>query len=218
MIKLVLFDLDGTLVDTLCDLADSTNYALGKMGFATHDTEKFRYFVGDGIAKLIERALPEDKRSAEIHKECLTIYKNYYKDHYMDKSRPYDGVNELISCLKEKGMRLAVISNKHHEMAVTVANTLFPDMFDIVYGQKENSPAKPDPTLTLEIINNLGATPDETVMIGDSGMDMAVAVNAKCRGIGVLWGFRTEEELRECGADYIVSHPSQIVDIIEAIK
>ena len=219
MIKAVFFDLDGTLVDTLCDLADSTNYALSKMGFPTHATEKFRYFVGDGVSKLIERALPEDKRSSDIHKECLSIYKNYYKEHYLDKSCVYDGVSDLIEKLKEKGLRLAILSNKHHEMTVTVAQTLFAqDTFDVVYGQKENCPAKPDPQLMLQIMNELGVEPSEAVMIGDSGMDMAVAANAKCKGIGVLWGFRAEDELRENGADYIVAEPSEILKILEEIK
>lgn len=219
MIKLVLFDLDGTLVNTIADLADTVNFALTKMGFPTHETEKYNYFVGDGFSNLVERALPCDKRSEAIHSECLKIAKAHYEKHYIDKSCPYDGIPEMLKAIKDKGYKMAVISNKYHKMAVTVVDTLFgEDMFDAVYGQMENFPVKPDPTLTLKIITDLGATPDETVMIGDSGMDMAVAVNAKCRGIGVLWGFRTEEELRENGANYIVSSPCEILKILEGIK
>jgi len=218
MIKLVLFDLDGTLVNTIADLADTVNFALTKMGFPIHETEKYNYFVGNGFSNLVETALPEDKRTKEIHKECLGIAKAYYEEHYLDKSRPYDGIPELLTRLKEKGYKIAVISNKYHKMAVTVVNTLFGEtMFDAVYGQMESYPVKPEPTLTLKIISDLKETPDNTVMIGDSGMDMAVAVNAKCKGIGVLWGFRTEGELRENGADYIVSQPEDILEILEAI-
>lgn len=219
MIKAVLFDLDGTLVNTIEDLADTVNFALTQMGFPTHETEKYNYFVGDGFSNLIERALPEDKRSESIHSECLKLAKAHYELHYLDKSHPYDGITELLHTLKEKGYKIAVISNKYHKMTSAVVKKLFrDDLFTSVYGQTEGYPVKPDPTLTLKVMSQLGVEPQETVMVGDSGMDMALSVNAKCIGIGVLWGFRTEEELRKNGADYIVSEPTEILSVLEEIK
>lgn len=216
MIKAVLFDLDGTLVNSLYDLAASTNYALKRMGFPTHDTDKYRYFVGNGMPKLIERVLPEGKKTGEIHKECLDIFMAHYKEHYVDKTCVYNGIEQLLADLKAKGLKLAVISNKQQQMAQIVVNKLFSeDIFDIVSGKQEGYPAKPDPTLTLKIINDLGVTPDECVFIGDSGMDAATAVNAGCIGIGVLWGFREEDELRQNGANYIVSKPCEILEVIK---
>lgn len=218
MIKAVLFDLDGTLVNSLEDLADSTNYALAKFGFTTHDTEKFKVFVGDGIPKLIERVLPEDKRDTETHKEVLEVFMNRYRSHFADKTVAYNGITELIDGIKSMNLKIAVISNKAQEMAAEVVNKIFGDVFDIVCGKQEGYPPKPDPALTLKIISDLGVTPEECVLIGDSGMDCATAVNAGCTGIGVLWGFRKEDELRENGANYIVNEPLQIIDIIEEIN
>ena len=216
MIKAVLFDLDGTLVNSLYDLADSTNYALESMGFPTHETDKYRYFVGDGMPKLIERVLPEDKFTEEIHKECLRVFMAHYREHYVDKTRIYDGIEALLKKLKEKGLKLAVISNKQQQMAETVVSKLFgEDVFNIVCGKQEGYPAKPDPTLTLKIISDLGVKPEECVLIGDSGMDAAAAVNAGCTGIGVLWGFREEEELIQNGANYIVSSLDEILEVIK---
>lgn len=216
MIKAVLFDLDGTLVNSLYDLAASSNYALERMGFPTHDTDKYRYFVGNGMPKLIERILPEGKKTGEIHKECLDIFMAHYKEHYVDKTCVYDGIEQLLKDLKSNGFKLAVISNKQQQMAQIVVNKLFGgDIFDIVCGKQEGYPAKPDPTLTLKVIEDLGVAPDECVFIGDSGMDAATAVNVGCKGIGVLWGFREENELRENGADIIVRKP---FEILEAIK
>lgn len=216
MIKALLFDLDGTLVNSLEDLKNSTNFALDKMGFPVHETECYKYFVGDGMAKLIERALPEDKRDNETIGTTLKIFLEHYAQHYVDKTVPYDGILELIDKLSD--FKLAIISNKNQEMATVVVGKLLGDKFQIVSGKRENYPTKPDPKLTLEIISELGVKPSECVFIGDSGMDMAVAKNAGCVALGVLWGFRKEDELRENGADYIVSSPSEILDVLGEIK
>ncbi len=213
MIKAVLFDLDGTLVNSLYDLAASTNYALSQMGYSTHETEKFKIFVGDGMQKLIERALPEDKRDSETVKTTLDIFMTHYREHYVDKTIAYDGILPLIDGLKD--YKLAVVSNKVQEMATVVTQKLLGDKFEIVCGKRENYPAKPDPTLTLEIISELGVEPKECLFIGDSGMDMAVAKNSGCIAVGVLWGFRGKVELLQNGADYIVNTPPEILDIIK---
>ena len=218
MIKAVLFDLDGTLVNSLNDLADSTNFALESLGFPTHETEKYRYFVGDGIPKLIERALPEGEKTEENKNKCLELFMARYREHYFDKTDAYDGIKDLLSGLKKQGLKIAVISNKAQEMAQKVVDKVFGNMFDAVAGKREGYKTKPDPALTLEVVKELGVTPDNCVLIGDSGMDMAAAVNAKVTGIGVLWGFRDREELLSNGAKFIAGKPSQILDIIKGIQ
>lgn len=218
MIKAVLFDLDGTLVNSLADLADSTNFALKSLNFPPHETEEYKYLVGDGIPKLIERALPEGEKNEENRKKCLELFMARYREHYFDKTDAYDGIKELLCELKKQGLKIAVISNKAHQMAQKVVDKVFGDIFDTVAGKREGYNTKPDPALTLEVIKELGVTPESSVLIGDSGMDMAAAVNAKTTGIGVLWGFRTEQELRENGAKYIASTPAQILNIIKEIK
>lgn len=217
MIKAVLFDLDGTLVNSLYDLAASCNFALESFGFPVHETEKYKYFVGNGMQNLIERILPEDKRDIDTHKKVFDVFFNHYSSHYADKTVPYDGIEEMLSDLKNKGYKVAVISNKAHSMAVEVVNKLLPDTFDIVFGKQEGFPTKPDAALTLKLMSELCVKPEECVLIGDSGMDMAAAKNATCVGIGALWGFRTEDELRKNGADYIVSTPDEIPDIIKEL-
>lgn len=218
MIKLVLFDLDGTLANTLCDLADSCNYALEQFGFPTHETEKYKYFVGDGMPKLVERIIPKDKYTDEVHKECLSVFKKRYREHYLDKTVLYRGIKELISKLKQMGLKVGVISNKAHEMTLELVDKLLgAELFDIVYGKVEGLPAKPDPAVTLKAIEELGCEPSETVFIGDSGMDAKNAVNANCIGIGVLWGFRGKSELEENGARFTVSKPEEILKILEEI-
>lgn len=219
MIKLVLFDLDGTLVNSLYDLADSCNYALESLGFATHETEKYKYFVGNGMPKLVERILPADKLDNELHKKTLDIFMNRYREHFVDKTCLYEGIAELIESIKAKGIKIGVVSNKAHEMALRVIEKLFPEnTFDMIYGKIEGFPTKPDSALTLKVIDEMGVKPCETVFIGDSGMDAQTAVNAGCIGIGVLWGFREKQELIENGADYIAENPTEILKIIEEIK
>lgn len=218
MIKAVLFDLDGTLADSLEDLADSTNYALKKAGFPTHETEEYKYFVGDGIPMLIERALPDGEKTAENKENCLEYFMSRYREHYFDKTRAYDGIIPLLKSLKKDGFKIAVISNKAQEMAEKVVKKLFGDIFDAVAGKREGYKTKPDPALTLQIIKELGVTPEVCALVGDSGMDMAAAANAGALGIGVLWGFRTKEELQKNGAGYIAEKPSEIYNIIREIN
>ena len=214
MIKAVLFDLDGTLANSIEDLADSTEKALKKLGFAGHTLAEYKYFVGDGIPKLIERALPENKRDKETVNACLELFMADYRVHYHDKTKAYDGVREMLADLKKSGLKLAVISNKAQEMAEKVVKNLFGDIFDFVAGKREGYKTKPDPALTLLVINSLGVSPAECILAGDSGMDMAAAVNAGALPVGVLWGFRTAEELQKNGAEYLFSAPAEITKLI----
>lgn len=218
MIKAVLFDLDGTLVNSLADLADSTNYALSLYGCPIHNTEEYKYFVGDGIPKLIERALPEGKRSGETKQAVLAAFLKHYKEHFADKTVAYDGINELLSRLEANRIKTAVVSNKAQEMAQKVVHKIFTHKFDTVFGKREGVLSKPDPTSVITVAAEMGLKAEECLLAGDSGMDAAAAKNAGCTAVGVLWGFRTEEELLKNGADYTVKAPEEIINIIKELN
>lgn len=217
MVKLVIFDLDGTVCDTIEDLAEATNYALGTLGHPTHETEKYKYFVGNGIPKLIYRALPEKNRTEPEISEAKKLMLDYYAVHFADNSAPYSGIMEMLSTLKEKGIHIAICTNKAHHMAVTIAEKIFGGIFDCVVGQTDTYPLKPDPTSPKNIMAQFGAQKEETVFVGDSGVDMQTANNAQITSIGVLWGFRTRDELNENGALHIAETPSDIMNIINKL-
>ncbi|MCQ2441466.1 MAG: HAD-IIIA family hydrolase [Clostridia bacterium] len=214
MIKAVLFDLDGTLADSLLDLATSADYALGNLGYKGHTLKEYQYFVGNGIPKLIERSLPENARDTQTVQKCLQIFMPYYKEHCDDKTYAYDGMPELVASLKKLGYKTAVITNKAQEMAEKVVLRLIGDSFDIVCGKREGYPAKPDPKLTLEVMSELGVKPEECVFVGDSQTDMATAINSGALPIGVLWGYRTKSEIEKSGAKFIVSNAEEIIQIL----
>ncbi len=218
MIKAVIFDLDGTLVNSLEDLAISTNYALNLYGFPTHETEKYKYFVGDGMQKLIERVLPPENRDDETKTKVFDAFIGYYSGHYLDKTVAYNGIHNVIEDLKGMGIKLAVVSNKADKMAKIVTQKIFENQFDFVVGKREGYPTKPDPKLTLEVIDILGVTPDECAFLGDSGMDMAAAKNSGCLAVGVLWGFRESQELQQNGADYLLENPLEITELIRKLN
>ncbi len=217
MIKAVLFDLDGTLVNSLRDLAGSSNYALSCFGYPVHPEESYKIFVGDGMIKLMERILPTENRDGETVQKLFESFWAHYSKHYTDFTTPYDGIIELVSELKKMGLKVAVISNKAEKMAVAVVDKIFGNTFDLIYGKCDGFPTKPDPTLTLKLIDELGVKPQECLLVGDSGMDVATAVNVGCKGIGVLWGFRSREELLANGASYIAEKPQDIIRILKEI-
>ena len=216
MIKAVLFDLDGTLVNSLEDLADSANFALTQFGFPTHEMEEYKYFIGNGIPNLVERIIPEQDEETKM--KALECFKAYYREHYTDKTVVYDGIYDTVDAIRHMGLKIAVVSNKVHEMTVTIVEKLLGDRFDIVCGKQDSFPTKPDPTLTLKVMDDLGVKPCECLFVGDSGTDAKTSVNAGCAGVGVLWGFRKEDELLENGAKYIVKKPCEIVDIIQRLN
>lgn len=215
--KAVIFDLDGTLVDSLADLSDSVNLMLESYGFPTHEMEKYRYFVGNGSKKLMERTLPRDKAaSAEFVEEALVKYKAIYKERLLEKTRPYNGVRELLAELKSRGIPLAVCTNKHNDAALTIVKILFaPGTFEEVLGDRPGFPKKPNPATPLEIASHLGVKPDEVAYLGDTSVDMETAVHAGFLPVGVLWGFRPEEELVKNGAKVLLKAPLELLEKVE---
>lgn len=218
MIKAVLFDLDGTLVDSLADLAEAGNRAIAKFGCPPHLVGRYKYFVGDGIPKLIERILPESMRNETQMRKCLKAFFEYYSVHFADKTYAYEGMPQMVSLLHDNGVKVAVVSNKAQEMAELVVGKLYGDVFDLVLGKREGVAAKPDPSMLLLALEQLGTEPQDCAFVGDSGMDMAAAVNAGAVPVGVLWGFRTADELKANGARFLASNPSELADIIRGIK
>lgn len=213
--KLIIFDLDGTLINSLKDLADAVNYALKEYGCPVHDVEKYRYFVGNGIPKLIERALPAEKCSEKMILDVKSKFEQYYDEHYADSTVPYEGICDLLEALKAKGYKIAVASNKADEFTVKIADKLFGSgKFDVVCGKRSDTPKKPSPVIIENIMAEIGCKPEETVMVGDSDVDIFTARNAGIKSIGCLWGFRTEKELLDAGADHIVSSPMEILKYI----
>ena len=215
--KAVIFDLDGTLVDSLADLSDSVNLMLESYGFPTHEMEQYRYFVGNGSKKLMERTLPRDKAaSAEFVEEALVKYKAIYKERLVEKTRPYNGVRELLAELKSRGIPLAVCTNKHNDAALTIVKILFaPGTFEEVLGDRPGFPKKPNPATPLEIASHLGVKPDEVAYLGDTSVDMETAVHAGFLPVGVLWGFRPEEELVKNGAKVLLKEPLELLEKVE---
>lgn len=214
MYKVAIFDLDGTLLDTLKDLADACNFALRSYGFPEHQIEEYKYFLGNGAYKLIERALPIGKKDAETIGKVLGEFKKYYEKHKSDFTKPYDGIEELLIALKEAGIKTAVVSNKPHEFAVEIVERYFAKSFDIVFGKREGYLAKPDPTTVIETLNYFKCKKEEAVYIGDSDVDMFTGKNAGLFSIGVAWGFRGARELSAAGADKIVYTSEELLSEI----
>lgn len=213
--RLAIFDLDGTLLDTVADLANATNQALAKCGYPTHPTEAYYHFVGNGINKLFARALPEEARNEENVLRIRTHFIPYYNEHNADDSRPYPGIVELLHKLQFHGVQVAVSSNKYQQATAKLVAHFFPDIrFAAVYGQREGVAIKPDPTIVNDILSVTGVSRADTIYIGDSGVDMLTAHNAEVESIGVTWGFRDEEELSSNGANHIVHHAEEILKLV----
>ncbi len=215
MIKAVIFDLDGTLVDTLHSIAHFANSALKHYGYDEIETQKYRYLVGNGADNLVRGMLKTiDKYTEEGFENVRALYNKSYDDNFMHLTTAYDGISELISSLRAMGIKLAVLSNKPHSTTKKIVEALFPEQFDICYGKREDIPRKPDPTAVFSILKELGVSADECVYVGDTSTDMQTGHNAKLFTIGVLWGFRDRQELEEYGADIIASTPFEILEYI----
>ena len=213
--RLAIFDLDGTLLDTVADLANATNQALAQCGYPTHPTDAYYQFVGNGINKLFFRALPEEARTEENVMRIRSLFVPYYNEHNADDSRPYPGVSELLRTLQAQGVQVAVASNKYQQATTKLVGQFFPDIrFAAVYGQREGVAIKPDPAIVADILNDTGISRADTIYIGDSGVDMQTARNAEVDSIGVSWGFRSIDELIDNGAEHIVHHAGEIAALI----
>lgn len=213
MYKLAIFDMDGTILDTLEDLKDSVNYALCECGYPERTYDEVRSFVGNGIRKLIERAVP-DGTSLENIDNVHNAFTDYYKLHCADKTKAYDGIKPLISELRRNGIKTAVVSNKADYGVQELCREYFDGLFDYAVGEREGIRRKPAPDSVNEALKVLGFDKSEAVYIGDSDVDFETAENAGLPCISVLWGFRDEDFLRKIGAKTFVSKPSEILDII----
>ena len=214
MKKTVIFDLDGTLLDSIEDIASSMNKVLESLQLPTHKIEDYKHFVGGGVDILVENAL--SNQSKEIEYEVIKRFKIEYDGKLHSKTLPYDGIYELLDELKKLDINLAVLSNKPHEFTVSYVNHFFKNYnFKEIHGQKKDVPKKPDPKAALDIVKCLDSSCENTYFIGDTKIDMQTAKNANMTAIGVLWGFRDEKELKEHGADFIVKEPLEIINIIK---
>lgn len=215
MKKLIIFDLDGTLLNTIADLAHSTNYALNKLGYPIHEIEKYNFMVGNGIDKLFERALPEGEKSKENVLRVRKEFVPYYDVHNADDSRPYSGIPELLAYLQASGIQISVASNKYQAATQKLIDHYFPEIhFTAVFGQREGVKVKPDPTIVFDILEVAKVTKEDVLYVGDSGVDMQTAANAGVTACGVTWGFRPRTELEEFSPQYIVDTAEEIKRLI----
>ncbi len=209
----VIFDLDGTLADTLEDLANATNWALEQLGLPTHGIEEYRYLVGSGRTELCRRAIPAERQ--DLLDQTIQLMTQYYADHCFDTTRLYPGIADAVKSLSARGLKIAVLSNKPHDFVGVTINRLFGDFkFDILQGDADHLPRKPDPTGALQIARKLQVDPNRIAYVGDTCIDMETANRAGMYAIGVLWGFRDRKELEESGARIVVQTAQELYQAI----
>ncbi len=215
MINCVIFDLDGTLLNTLEDLCDSTNYALAKYGFPPRTLDEVRCFVGNGVRKLIERAIPQGELNP-VFADCLEVFKNHYKDNMYNKTAPYPGIAEMLGTLKQKGIKTAVVSNKFDAAVKELCQNYFAGLIDTAIGENEAEGIrkKPAPDSILKVVKELQTDLRHVIYAGDSETDVQTAKNAGIECIGCTWGFRSRDVLENEGANYLVNSPNEIPEII----
>ena len=212
--RAAIFDLDGTLLDTLHDLADSANEALNTAGLPAHPVDAYRTFVGDGINMLVQRIIPANRCDDEMVAHVLGLYRAAYGRRWNSKTTAYAGIPETLHELSFKPVKLAVLSNKPQKFTeLCIAHHLPGNPFLLVFGQRDNVPPKPDPAGALEIARAFQVPPGEVIFIGDTKTDMDTATAAGMRAIGVSWGFRPVEELRQHGAEVIINHPAELLEL-----
>ena len=220
MVKLCIFDLDGTVLDTVHTIAYYGNYALSKHGIEPIADQEYNYFAGNGAVNLIKRALRfRDALTDEMFEKVFADYNRAYNANTSYLTAPFDGIQETLDAIKAQGIQMAILSNKPHFATCGVIHSLFGEgYFDCVYGQRENVPIKPDPTAVLGIMEECNAKPEECLYIGDTGTDMKTGKNAGLYTVGVLWGFRDKDELLQGGADVIIEKPEELLNCIDAKK
>ncbi len=216
-IKAVFFDLDGTICDTLRDLGECTNRALADFGLPGHEIEEYRMIVGNGVDTQMKRAIGPERYTKELGDKVKAAFKAYYDKNYLCNTRPYDGMPEALDELKAMGLKIAVFSNKPDEFAGKVCTELFGDRFDLIAGNRQGIPVKPDPTGLFLAMERLGVAPQECVYCGDSSVDMDTGANAGIDTIGAEWGFRGKAELEEHHAGCTISSPSQLPEVLRQL-
>lgn len=210
---IIIFDLDGTLINTIDDLGQACNHALQACGFPIHEIADYPQLVGNGINRLIERALPVENRNETTVSRMREYFVPYYDAHNCDLTRPYDGIPELLLSLKKAGHTMAVASNKYQTATEKIVNHFFPNTFDIVLGERENVPRKPNPQIVWDILSNLTEQSD-IIYIGDSLVDAETAKAADATLVLCTWGFCTEEQLKTANPNYMINHPSELLNIV----
>ena len=215
--SVVLFDLDGTLLNTLADLREAVNYALREYGYPLKSMEEIRMSVGNGVGKLMERVLPDGKETS-CYEQCLHTFRTYYSEHMQDFTRPYPGVCELLTALKKKGFRLGIVSNKFDAAVKALSRDYFGDLIDVAIGESPEVRKKPAPDCVLEAIRLLGAVKEEVLYVGDSDVDVATAHNEGIPCIGAVWGFRGRSVLLKAGADELIGNPIELLQLLENEK
>lgn len=214
----ILFDLDGTLLNTIDDIADSMNWALARLGWPTHTVDEYKRFVGDGVDKLVLRAAPEEAVQPGRLAAIKSLYNDRYSSHSADRTRPYDGALDAVRELRAMGLSLCVISNKPDDQTKDViANWFGYDAFDLVAGGGAGFPLKPDPTLALHLLKNIGTTPERALFVGDMHVDIETGVNAGIDVIGASWGFRGRDELIAAGAKYVAASFPELVELVRGL-
>lgn len=210
----ILFDLDGTLADTLDDIAASMNWALERNALDPHPADAYRELVGEGVSRLVERAIPAGRQ--DLHEAVLEDLRAHYTEHMLDRTAPYPGVPEMLDAIATRGLPMAILSNKPEPATRWMVDRLFPAWpFAYVAGERPGMPHKPDPRPATEIARGLGVDPARVLYLGDTRTDMETAVAAGMFGVGALWGFRDEAELRAHGASEVVEHPRDVVPLID---
>ena len=213
--RAVVFDLDGTLLDTLADIGDSANEVLRQHEFPEHPYSAYRRFIGDGVLMLFERALPEAARQPDVIAACAQGFEESYGRHWKSKTTLYAGIAELLTTLQQRTLPLTVLSNKPHAFTVKCVAEFLPEWhFDVVFGQRNAVPRKPDPAGAIEICERLNLPPAECLYLGDSSVDMQTARNAGMLAVGASWGFRDADELRVHGANFVIDHPRELLAIL----
>lgn len=217
MKRAVIFDLDGTLSDSIASMKYCGDRALAPFGYGPFPESDYKYFVGDGAANLVKRALKAGGDEELVHfEEAFALYKKYFAADCMYRVKPYDGIRPLLAALKENGLKIAVLSNKPHDQTIDVIETLFGrGYFDVIQGQKDGLPIKPDPSGVFAILKQLDLTVNDILYLGDTATDMKTGKSAGAFTVGALWGFRDRRELEEGHADAIISHPLELLDFIE---
>jgi phosphoglycolate phosphatase len=215
LFKAVLFDMDGTLVDSVDDVADSMNIVLSKHDLPDHPVKNYINWIGDGMENLVISALPKNYRKSKFIKECLSEMKTTYSEMWLNKTHLFSGIAELLSALRENNIKLAVLSNKPHTFTKEIADKLLSQWkFDAIMGLKEGHFRKPDPTSALEISKQIKVVPSNFIYVGDSSTDIKTAINAGMLPVGVSWGYRTTDSLIKSGAKFVINTPEELLSLI----